>query len=78
MKNDLLKEKISMWKQKKTKLEEELSSVMIQRGEAAREGDLSENAAYKDFTEKAEVLSARIADIQKMVQKLEKGDNGGS
>ncbi len=66
-------EKIKMWKKKEEQLEAELESVMKQRGEAAAMGDLRENAAYQSLTEEAEVISARLAGIQKMVKKLENG-----
>lgn len=63
--------KINMWKEKLEKLQAQFDDVRIRRGEAAREGDLRENAAYIDLTEQAEVLSARINDIQKMIEQLE-------
>jgi transcription elongation GreA/GreB family factor len=69
--DELRKEKIAMWSEKLKKLQEQFDDVRIRRGEAAREGDLRENAAYIDLTEQAEVLSARINDIQKMVEQLE-------
>ncbi len=62
--------KIAMWSEKLTKLQAQFDDVRIRRGEAAREGDLRENAAYIDLTEQAEVLSARINDIQKMIEQL--------
>jgi len=46
---------------------------MQQRGEAAAMGDLRENIAYQMATEKGEVLSARMSDIQKMIRELEDG-----
>lgn len=72
--NELRLAKIEMWSDKLKKLQAEFDDVRIRRGEAAREGDLRENAAYIDLTEQAEVLSARINDIQKMVTQLEQED----
>lgn len=69
----LKKEKLDMWKKKAADLEDRLKVVMTQRGEAAAMGDLRENAAYQMLTEEAEVLSARVADIQKMIKSLEDG-----
>jgi transcription elongation GreA/GreB family factor len=69
--DELRKQKIAMWSEKLKKLQDQFDDVRIRRGEAAREGDLRENAAYIDLTEQAEVLSARINDIQKMVEQLE-------
>jgi transcription elongation GreA/GreB family factor len=68
---ELQKAKIEMWADKLKKLQAQFDDVRIRRGEAAREGDLRENAAYIDLTEQAEVLSARINDIQKMIVQLE-------
>lgn len=72
--NELRLAKIEMWSDKLKKLQAEFDDVRIRRGEAAREGDLRENAAYIDLTEQAEVLSARINDIQKMITQLEQED----
>ena len=69
--NEQREAKIKMWQDKLTKLQAQFDDVRIRRGEAAREGDLRENAAYIDLTEQAEVLSARINDMQKMVEQLE-------
>lgn len=69
--DELRKAKIQMWADKLKQLQAQFDDVRIRRGEAAREGDLRENAAYIDLTEQAEVLSARINDIQKMIAQLE-------
>ena len=69
--DELRKQKIQMWADKLKQLQAQFDDVRIRRGEAAREGDLRENAAYIDLTEQAEVLSARINDIQKMIAQLE-------
>ncbi len=68
---ELRRQKIQMWADKLKSLQDQFDDVRIRRGEAAREGDLRENAAYIDLTEQAEVLSARINDIQKMIAQLE-------
>lgn len=69
---ELLKQKREMWTKKLEGLRQEYDETRIKRGEAAKEGDLRENAAYAQLTEEAEVLSARMNDIQKMVDQLEK------
>lgn len=69
---ELIKQKIEMWSSKLDGLRKEYDETKIKRGEAAKEGDLRENAAYAQLTEEAEVLSARMNDIQKMVEQLEK------
>lgn len=74
MSDKATKQKLDIWRQKLVDLERELRKVMQRRGEAAAMGDLRENAAYQMLTEQAEVLSARMADIQKMIQELEKDD----
>src|SRR3954469_20117869 len=71
---ELKRQKIQMWADKLKSLQAQFDDVRIRRGEAAREGDLRENAAYIDLTEQAEVLSARINDIQKMIAQLEQED----
>lgn len=74
MAQDKLKqEKIDMWKSKLEALEKEYKETMQQRGEAAAMGDLRENIAYQMATEKGEVLSVRMSDIQKMIRELEDG-----
>ncbi len=72
MDKQLKQEKLNMWREKLVQLERELSEIMQRRGEAARDGDLSENAAYKQASEDAEAWSARIADVKKIISDLEK------
>lgn len=72
MTDDLTQQKIAMWKKQEEELQKQLNVAMKQRGKAAAEGDLSENAAYKGFTEDAEMISARIANIQSLIKSLEK------
>ena len=61
-----------MWKDQQISLEKQLAEAMIKKGEAAQLGDLSENAQFKDAVETAEMLSARLAGIQRMIKELEK------
>lgn len=72
MDKNLKQQKLAMWKKQEKDLEEELKLTLLERGKAAQEGDLSENAAYKDFTEKSEMISAQIAGVQRMIKELEK------
>lgn len=60
-----------MWRKQHKDLEVELAETMLARGKAAQEGDLSENAAYKDYTEKSEMISAQIASVQRMIKEIE-------
>ena len=66
-------EKLNMWKKQAEDLQNQLFEVMKKRGKAAQEGDLSENAAYKGFTEDAEIISARLGNTQKIIEELEQG-----
>lgn len=68
--DNLTKQKIIMWEKKMEELQKQMEDTMHQRGAAAAMGDLRENAAYHQLTEEAEVLSARISDIQKMIEAL--------
>ena len=72
---NLKKQKLEMWRKQYKQLEIELAETMLARGKAAQEGDLSENAAYKDYTEKSEMISAQIASVQRMIKELEKGES---
>jgi len=76
--DDLTKQKLAMWKKQEEDLQKQLAETMQARGKAAQEGDLSENAAYKDYTEKSEMLSAQIASVQKIIADLEGGASGNS
>ncbi len=71
----LTKQKITMWEKKKAELEERLVQTKLERGEAAQMGDLRENGAYQTLTEEAEVISARINDIEKILKTLKKGED---
>ena len=67
---NLKQQKIEMWSKKLLQLERELKEIMIRKGEALRDGDLSENAAYKMALEDAEAWQARIADVKKILTSL--------
>jgi transcription elongation GreA/GreB family factor len=67
---NLKQQKIEMWSKKLFQLHVELNEIMQRRGEAAREGDLRENAAYKQATEDAESWRARIEDVKKILTDL--------
>ncbi len=69
-------EKLNYWKAKLEQLEKELEQIMIKKGEAAREGDLSENAAYKMAIEDAETWMARIKDVKKIISQVEEAAEG--
>jgi transcription elongation factor GreA len=43
-------------------LQNELKNVMVERGKAAREGDLKENSAYIFYGEKAEMIRSQISE----------------
>lgn len=73
MDNKLRQEKKEMWQKKLLELEKELEAIMLRRGEAAAEGDLSENAAYKMASEDADTYRARITEVKKILDALEKG-----
>ncbi len=70
MTEELLKQKLEMWEKKVSELEKEYEETMVARGEAAREGDLRENAAYQMLTEKGEFISARIGDTKKIIAEI--------
>lgn len=71
MDKKLKEEKLNVWKIKEQELRKQLAAVMSKRGQAAQEGDLSENAAFLSFTDEAEMISAQLKGVQKMIQTLE-------
>ena len=73
MAKDVNQAKIDMWTKKLAQLEKELEDIYVKKGEAAREGDLSENAAYKMAMEDAETWRVRIDEVKKIIEKLEAG-----
>lgn len=71
--DNIKQQKLEMWSKKLIDLEKELEAIMIRKGEAAAEGDLSENAAYKMAIEDADTYRARIAEVKKIISDLEGG-----
>lgn len=67
---DIKQQKTEMWQKKLVELEKELGEIMKRKGEAAREGDLRENAAYQMAVEDADTYRARIADVKKILRDL--------
>jgi transcription elongation GreA/GreB family factor len=66
----ILRQKLEMWSKKVPQLEKEYEETMVARGEAAREGDLRENAEYQMLTEKGEFISARIGETKKIIAEI--------
>ncbi len=71
MDKKLREEKLKMWKENLSQLEEDLKALMLKKGAAAQEGDLSENAAYTMAIEDAETTRVRIEEIKKIIRDLE-------
>jgi transcription elongation GreA/GreB family factor len=70
MDTNLKQQKVEMWSKKLLQLDQELKDIFVRKGEAARDGDLSENAAYKAAIEDAEAWQARINDVKKILTDL--------
>lgn len=73
MDKKLRQEKLKMWKDNLAQLEKELENIMHKKGQAAQDGDLSENAAYTMATEDAETTRVRIEEVKKIIRDLEGG-----
>ncbi|MCL5410016.1 MAG: hypothetical protein M1607_04125 [Patescibacteria group bacterium] len=71
--SDINQEKITIWKQKLAKLEEEYKDIMLKRGEAMAMGDLRENAAFQMLDEDAATWRVKIGEVKKIIAKLENG-----
>ncbi len=71
MDKKLRKEKLKMWKENLADLEKQLSDILIKKGQAAQEGDLSENAAYTMAIEDSETARVRIEEVKKIIRDLE-------
>ena len=67
----LRQEKLVMWSKKLGELEKQLVLTMKAKGEAAVEGDLSENAAYTMAIEDAETFRVQIEQVKKIIKELE-------
>lgn len=66
-------EKLQMWKDNLKELEMQLGVILAKKGEAAQEGDLSENAAYTMAIEDAVTTRVRIEEVKKIIKFLEGG-----
>lgn len=73
MSEAIKEQKLKMWREKLVTLEKELQEIMVRKGEAAKEGDLRENAAYQMAAEDADTWRARIEDVKKIISDLEQG-----
>ncbi len=71
MDKKLKDEKLKMWQKQADQLQQDLDGAYKRKGEAAQEGDLRENAAYQMAIEDSEMISARLAGIQKLIKELE-------
>lgn len=71
MDKKLKQEKLKMWRENLKQLEEKLSSILLKKGQAAQDGDLSENAAYIMAGEDADTLRIQIEQVKKIIQGLE-------
>lgn len=67
----LLLEKLAFWKEREVTLEKKFKDLMKLRGEAAAEGDLSENASFEMRTQDAQVTSAQLANVKKSIRDIE-------
>ncbi|MBI2600114.1 hypothetical protein HYW43_04335 [Candidatus Daviesbacteria bacterium] len=76
MDSKLRQEKLKMWKDNLKQLEEQLGGILIKKGQAAQEGDLSENAAYTMAIEDADTTRVRIEEVKKIIKGLEGEDKG--
>ena len=71
MDRKLRQQKLKMWKENLADLEKQLSEILIKKGQAAQEGDLSENAAYTMAIEDAVTTRVRIEEVKKIIKGLE-------
>lgn len=68
----LTAQKLKMWEGKLEKLKVAYQEVLTRRGEAMREGDLRENAAFQLADEDASAMNVQIAEYEKIIDKLKK------
>ncbi|MBI3103354.1 hypothetical protein HYZ05_00270 [Candidatus Daviesbacteria bacterium] len=71
MDKKLRQEKLKMWRENLADLEKQLAEILIKKGQAAQEGDLSENAAYTMAIEDAETIRVQINQVKKIIADLE-------
>lgn len=69
--NKITEEKLKMWRENLNQLEKDLKVLMLKKGAAAQEGDLSENAAYTMAIEDADTTRVRIEQVKKIIRDLE-------
>ena len=67
----ILLEKLAFWKEREVTLEKKFKDLMKLRGEAAAEGDLSENASFEMRTQDAQVTSEQLANVKRSIRELE-------
>lgn len=72
MDNKLKQQKLKMWRGQLKNMEEDLQKILHRKGEAAQEGDLSENAAYTMAIEDADTCRVRMEEVKKIIKDLEK------
>lgn len=60
-----------MWREQLKTMEVDLQKILHRKGEAAQEGDLSENAAYTMAIEDADTCRVRIGEVKKIIRDLE-------
>lgn len=65
-------QKLKMWEGKLAKLKVAYQEVLVRRGEAMREGDLKENAAFQLADEDASAMGVQIGEVEKIIDKLQK------
>lgn len=74
MDKSLKQQKLKMWRENLSQLEKDLKVLMLKKGTAAQEGDLSENAAYTMAIEDADTTRVRIEQVKKIIADLERGE----
>lgn len=67
--------KLKLWEGKLEKTKKEYEVIMQKRGEAMQMGDLRENAAFQMLSEDADTYRARLAELEKIIQKIK--EDGG-
>lgn len=72
MDKSIKEQKLKMWKKKLEELQKQLQATYTLKAEAAKEGDLRENAAYQMAVEDAETTTVRINEVKKIIADLGK------
>lgn len=68
----LTEDKLKLWEGKLAKLKVAYQEVLNRRGEAMREGDLRENAAFQLADEDASAMNVQMAEVEKIIAKIKK------